>query len=389
MDELRCNNLRCRKPLAIEVSLRRFDWIAGAAGGSETKSLPELMADPSSRESAVVTTCSHIFCIDCANALFSTPQVCPACETMLSDTDDVMQTALNPHDSYKTSILSGLSPAIILDIASRGLNFYTYQVQQEASFQALITKQAQERISILEAQLNAVTREANAEIALLRDRVKAGDKDLEMERRRVHELQETHKANSKAYNKLKTQFEKAKQRALTNPGDPNLQQAAFSNPASAHNAMPNPSPAPRQNFVPAAGNNTFSRSTSSASHPGAHRQQHQAPAWNAPGAFVAGVQPPSSTVRARRPMQEQQVSGTGGGSGGGRVGTGGGFLGGASSGINTMRKANLAAANGQRVGDGLPQFLGQTVGAGRGGTGRGLFRPAGYGSQNSGSAESG
>lgn len=46
------------------------------------------------------------------------------------DSDDVMQMTLNPHDSYKTSILSGLSPTIILDIASRALNFYTYQVRR-------------------------------------------------------------------------------------------------------------------------------------------------------------------------------------------------------------------------------------------------------------------
>lgn len=46
----------------------------------------------------------------------------------LTRRDDVVQTALNPHDSYKTSILSGLSPSVILDIASRALNFYTYQV---------------------------------------------------------------------------------------------------------------------------------------------------------------------------------------------------------------------------------------------------------------------
>lgn len=42
--------------------------------------------------------------------------------------DDVVQTSLNPHDSYKTSILAGLSPTIILDVAGRALNFYAYQV---------------------------------------------------------------------------------------------------------------------------------------------------------------------------------------------------------------------------------------------------------------------
>lgn len=94
-----------------------------------------------------------------------------------------MQTALNPPDAYKTSVLSGLSPTMILDIASRAMvspgdarrpaskltphrrqNFYTYQVgivradtveyfadlhsltqvQQENAFQSLVTKNAQE-----------------------------------------------------------------------------------------------------------------------------------------------------------------------------------------------------------------------------------------------------
>lgn len=35
--------------------------------------------------------------------------------------DDVVQTALNPPDAYKTSVLSGLAPTIILDIASRAM----------------------------------------------------------------------------------------------------------------------------------------------------------------------------------------------------------------------------------------------------------------------------
>ncbi|GAA5980866.1 hypothetical protein JCM10908_003895 [Rhodotorula pacifica] len=199
MDDLKCNSLRCRKSLALEGS-------------------------------------SHIFCIDCANALFSLPQICPACETALPDPDDVVQTSLNPHDSYKTSILAGLSPTIILDIAGRALNFYAYQTQQEAAFQALITKNAQERIAILEAQCNTITREAHAEVNLLKEKLARTEKDLEMQKRRNHDLQETHKANAKAYQKLRLQHNKAKQRALfdgtdqsgaVGPGTPAFQQQNF------------------------------------------------------------------------------------------------------------------------------------------------------------------
>ena len=85
---------------------------------------------------AVVTTCSHIFCEPCAESLgLANPngsaRVCPACETHLSNPDDAVVTQLNPTEDYKTSVLSGLSPSIIMECAGRGMAFYTYQTAQE------------------------------------------------------------------------------------------------------------------------------------------------------------------------------------------------------------------------------------------------------------------
>lgn len=62
----------------------------------------------------------------------------------LLEQDDIVQTALNPPEAYKTSVLSGLSPQLILDIATRAMHFWQYQKQQEAAFQAYITRDAQE-----------------------------------------------------------------------------------------------------------------------------------------------------------------------------------------------------------------------------------------------------
>ncbi|SCV68733.1 BQ2448_854 [Microbotryum intermedium] len=171
MDDIKCNSLKCRKSLQLEGT-------------------------------------SHIFCVECANSLFSVPQICPACDTALPDADDVVQTTLNPPDSYKTSVLSGLHPSIILDIASRALNFHTYQTQQEAAFQALVTRNTQEN------QMSSIMRDANSEITLLKEKVAETERDLELERRRIRDLHETHKANAKAYNKLKAQYDKEKQRNL-------------------------------------------------------------------------------------------------------------------------------------------------------------------------------
>ena len=100
---LRCNSLKCRAQL---------------------------------NDRAVVTTCSHIFCVACSESLgLANPnggsRVCPACETQLSNPDDAVVTQLNPTEDYKTSVLSGLSPTIIMECAGRGLSFYSYQTTQE------------------------------------------------------------------------------------------------------------------------------------------------------------------------------------------------------------------------------------------------------------------
>lgn len=80
----------------------------------------------------------HIFCTSCADelGLSSSSEAnrhCPACKTDLPYPDDVVTTNLKPTEDYKTSVLSGLDPAIIMECASRGLAFWTYQATQEVS----------------------------------------------------------------------------------------------------------------------------------------------------------------------------------------------------------------------------------------------------------------
>ncbi|KAK1969860.1 cyclin [Colletotrichum eremochloae] len=101
---LKCNVLKCRKEL---------------------------------RDQALVTTCSHIFCTECSNnhGLTEPAQerriTCPACRTQLTNPDDAVVTHLNLTDDYKTTILSGLSPNVIMECAGRALSFWAYQTTQE------------------------------------------------------------------------------------------------------------------------------------------------------------------------------------------------------------------------------------------------------------------
>ena len=85
---------------------------------------------------AVVTTCCHIFCLICSENLgLSAPagagRACPACQASLPNPDDVVSTQLQPTEDYKTSVLSGLSPNVIVECAGRGLAFWSYQSTQE------------------------------------------------------------------------------------------------------------------------------------------------------------------------------------------------------------------------------------------------------------------
>ena len=45
--------------------------------------------------------------------------------------DDAVLTVLNPSEEYKTSVLSGLTPAVIMEVAGKGLSFWGYQAMQE------------------------------------------------------------------------------------------------------------------------------------------------------------------------------------------------------------------------------------------------------------------
>ncbi|EIW69476.1 hypothetical protein TREMEDRAFT_30699 [Tremella mesenterica DSM 1558] len=115
-NDMRCNNLKCRT-------------LVGQHG------------------KGVVTTCS----LPCANQLFSRNQICPACDNQLSEPDDIVVACLNPSTDYKSA---SLTPSLILEIAARGMSFWTYQTSQERSFQTLVLKNAQTRLAQLEQQVN-------------------------------------------------------------------------------------------------------------------------------------------------------------------------------------------------------------------------------------------
>ncbi|PVF94763.1 hypothetical protein CPB86DRAFT_712559 [Serendipita vermifera] len=173
MEYLKCNQLSCRQTL---------------------------------RDTAVVTTCSHCFCVPCANELFGNAQVCPACSASLTEPDDIVICSLQPTNDYKTSVLSGLSPGIILQICERAISFWEYQSRQESAFQQAVLKSVNDKSAQCQKQLDSVIREANSELGLLNSKLSGLERDLELERHKNRELQAQLKERDKEYSKLKVKY---------------------------------------------------------------------------------------------------------------------------------------------------------------------------------------
>jgi E3 ubiquitin-protein ligase CCNP1IP1 len=121
---------------------------------------------------------SHVFCSQCADTtgLSRSPnanRTCPACGTQLINPNDAVIAELSPPEDYKTSILSGLSPSIIIEVASRGLAFYSYQASQEVIYQEHLAKSLTEKYATLDQQMNQLVHDANSQIKLLQDKIQS------------------------------------------------------------------------------------------------------------------------------------------------------------------------------------------------------------------------
>ncbi|OBT95573.2 hypothetical protein VE01_05991 [Pseudogymnoascus verrucosus] len=210
---LRCNTLACRKELS---------------------------------EEAIVTTCSHVFCLDCANRLLlangSNRIVCPACDQHLANEDDVARAKLHPSEDYKTSVLSGLNPNTIMECAGRAMNFWAYQTSQEILYQGMQARVLTDRYNKLKGQIDSIVRDANNEMSALRTELDNAMTDLNNAQKKNHELAQSLHAKSKQqahtqelYDKLKRRDQMSQvQNAASDAVDQTIQGSATANGYSDH-----------------------------------------------------------------------------------------------------------------------------------------------------------
>ncbi|KAI1852474.1 hypothetical protein JX265_011108 [Neoarthrinium moseri] len=165
---------------------------------------------------------SHIFCTECAARLGLTNSSgrhehrnsCPACGSHLTNPDDAVVTELNPSEDYKTSVLSGLSPNVIIECASRALSFWAYQTTQEVVYQEYLGKTLTEKYTNLSVHLDKVINEANSQITSLNNKISNVDLDQQALRRKNDELAQALKEKNKKLLQTQELYDKLKRKAM-------------------------------------------------------------------------------------------------------------------------------------------------------------------------------
>ncbi|KAJ1706336.1 cyclin [Aspergillus flavus] len=190
------------------------------------------------KEQAVVTTCSHIFCPTCASTLGLSSATngerhCPACQTILVNPDDVVITALNPTEDYKTSVLSGLDPNTIMECAGRALLFWSYQTTQEIYYQEFLAKTLTDRYTGLNTQMDKVIHNANTEISTLQTRLSDMQATHEQLQKKNQELVDLYREKCKKFSQITNLYNLLKSRAMRS----HMQTAASDSVSQALNSL--------------------------------------------------------------------------------------------------------------------------------------------------------
>ncbi|KAF7545843.1 hypothetical protein G7Z17_g8858 [Cylindrodendrum hubeiense] len=174
---------------------------------------------------ALVTSCGHIFCIECAHRTGLAGQdnerrtICPACNCQFNSPDDVIISNLNPSDEYKTTVLSGLNPSVIMECAGRALGFWTFQTTQQTFYQQHLYKTLNEKFASAEDD-KSVSLECRSFIAKLTETDLAAEQGVL--RRKNMDILQAYKEKSRKLLHIQELYDKVKRKAEM--GD--IQQAA-------------------------------------------------------------------------------------------------------------------------------------------------------------------
>lgn len=167
---------------------------------------------------AWVTSCSHAFCAEHGENEFGKKVhdilLCPACNSQLSDKFDVVQADLNPPETFKSIILSGMKPDVIMDIAMRAMSFWSYQMEEETRYQENIGRHARERAKGLEEFHNLSLQRVKSELQSNKKKIENLQDEYNKQKRQTEEYAVMLEEKNRKIQKLQHQLESQRRNSV-------------------------------------------------------------------------------------------------------------------------------------------------------------------------------
>ncbi|KAF4125350.1 E3 ubiquitin-protein ligase CCNP1IP1 [Geosmithia morbida] len=135
------------------------------------------------------------------------------CRSELPTPQDATITNLKPTEEYKTSVLSGLSPNIIMECAGRALSFWAYQTTQDIYYHQHLYQTLADKYSDLHVHLEKTMNDSNAQIERLQEKVNAMAAEQENVRRRNEDISQAYREKSKRLLQVQELYDKVKCKA--------------------------------------------------------------------------------------------------------------------------------------------------------------------------------
>ncbi|KAL1432705.1 hypothetical protein MTO96_012919 [Rhipicephalus appendiculatus] len=105
---------------------------------------------------------ADVFCEEDASRELAARPVCPACGAQLPGKFDLVRVDVDPPEHFRTMVLAGYSPEIIMDACSRALAFWSFQMAQQSSCLETSVERSRQRAAQLEQAVERTTRECRA-----------------------------------------------------------------------------------------------------------------------------------------------------------------------------------------------------------------------------------
>ncbi|XP_046961646.1 E3 ubiquitin-protein ligase CCNB1IP1-like [Vanessa cardui] len=170
---------------------------------------------------AWVTTCSHVFCIEHGQREFKrnaeNSLTCPACGSELRDKFDVIQADLKPSETFKSIVLAGMKPDIIMDIAMRAMSFWSYQVEQETLYQESVAKHSKDKLQCLEEVNTLNVQKLKAELETCKRKINSLQSEFNKKRKQAEELTARLEEKTRQIQKLTFQLDTQKRKEFRLP----------------------------------------------------------------------------------------------------------------------------------------------------------------------------